>query len=119
LLRKNGDGQLTLNTAASTHSTGATTLNDGTLKIGVGKGATYDALGTTGAILMNGGTLWLAADAPLAAHTANQVLGDSTVILDRASGGAGITHTLGTLTALGTCRLTVLGGTNVTSGRRG
>jgi len=108
---KQGAGQITMNSAANAARTsGAFTLNAGTAVIG-----SASALGTTGSTLtVNGGTLDVAINSSINAYNTT-VGGSATILSDRASAGAGITHTLGTLT-IGADTLTIAQGANVTSG---
>lgn len=107
---KQNAGQLTLNTA-SARTGGTVTLSAGTMKLGI-----VNALGTTGVPLaLNGGILDLATDATVNAYNVT-VNGNATIASNRATSGAAITHTLGTL-SLGTGdQLNVTVGSNVASG---
>ena len=107
-LTKVGANTLTLSTASS--RTGATTLSAGTLRLGA-----VNALGTTAQTLtLSGGTLDLATSTSVNAYN-TVVSGDSTLRSNRATAGAGVTHTLGTL-ALGAHTLALATGDNVSSG---
>ncbi len=106
---KESGGVLELNTA-SVRTAGTVTVNNGTLSVGAAS-----ALGTTGvAILMNGGTLDLASDVSVNAYNTT-VAGNATIISNRATTGAGITHVLGTLN-IGANTLNINKGANATSG---
>ena len=97
---------------ANTYS-GTTTVNAGTLR-----GTDIASFGSGGIVVNAGGTL------EVGSGTANDTLvnnvtvnGTSTVITDRSTSGAGIQHTMGTLTTTdGTSTITMKGGTNSTSG---
>jgi hypothetical protein len=109
---KQNSGQLTLN-SASTRSSGVTTLTAGTMVLG-----SASALGTTGTTLtLNGGTLDLAISTSVNAYNTT-VSGTTTIVSDLASSGAGITHTLGTL-SIGNFQLNLLVGSNVSRGTAG
>lgn len=109
---KLGSGQLTLNTA-SARTNGTVTLSAGTMKLG-----NASALGTTGVPLqLNGGTLDLSTDASVNAYNTT-VGGSVTVVSNRATSGAAITHTLGTL-SIGNFQLTASYGANISSGTAG
>src|SRR5205814_1984145 len=89
------------------------TLSGGTMKLG-----SASALGTTAVPLqLNGGTLDLATDASVNGYNTT-VGGAVTIISDRATSGAGITHTLGTL-SIGNFQLNTTVGANVSSGTAG
>jgi T5SS/PEP-CTERM-associated repeat protein/autotransporter-associated beta strand protein len=112
---KAGAGQLTLATA-STRSGATTTLSGGTLRL-----ANANALGTAQRTLnLEGGTLHLAANTGSTFNGTNVVLrGDATIVSDRGStNGAGVAHTLGTL-SLGSHTLTATRGALATSGNAG
>jgi len=117
-ITKQNSGTMILGTAANTaRVAGTNTLTDGTLVLG-GTVGTTDALGTAATTLvLNGGTLALATDASVLAHNTT-VGGCMTIASDRATSGAGITHTLGTL-SIGAQTMTVNSGTNVSSGTAG
>jgi fibronectin-binding autotransporter adhesin len=109
---KQNSGQLTLNTASS-RTAGTVTLTAGTLVLG-----STSALGTTGvALALNGGVLDLQTDASVNAYNVT-VAGTPTIASDRATAGAGITHTLGTL-SIGNYTINLNVGTNVSSGTAG
>ena len=114
-LTKSGSGTLVLSSAGN-RTAGATTLSDGTLVLGAAA-----ALGTSAAapLSLNGGSLDLAADTGTTfTATAVTVAGNTTVVSDRATAGAGVTHTIGTL-AIGAETLSVAAGGQVTSGTAG
>ena len=71
-----------------------------------------------GTLDLQGGFLDLRNDTGLAFNRNTTVNGNSTIIAERATAGAGVTHTLGTLNMNGAFTLTVRG-TNVTSGTAG
>ncbi len=109
---KQNSGQLNLN-SASARISGTVTVSGGTLRLG-----NVSALGTVAVPLqLNGGTLDLATDASVNAYNVT-VGGSSSVTSNRASSGAAITHTLGTL-SIGNFQLTSSYGTNNTSGTAG
>ncbi len=93
--------------------TGATVVNSGILQATSNAGA----LGA-GALTMGGGTLELANDTGLSFGRATTVTSTSTIVSDRLTAGAGVTHTLGTL-SIGAQTLNVDAGANVTSGTAG
>src|SRR5262249_13747566 len=106
--------------------TGGTSVTAGTLTL-----ANTAALGAAGAaVTMSGGSLDLATNTSVNAYnlTLNSntsvnaynltLNGSASVVSDRATAGAGITHTLGTLTMNG-ATLAALTGSNVTSGTAG
>jgi fibronectin-binding autotransporter adhesin len=104
---KQGNGLLILNTA-SARTSGTVTLSAGSLRLGIA-----NALGTAGvAMVLNGGELDLASNTSVNAHPVT-VGGDATIITNRATAGAGITHTLGTL-SIGLFQLNSNYGSNVT-----
>lgn len=110
---KQNSGQLTLNTA-SARTGGTVTLSAGTMKLGI-----VNALGTTGVPLaLNGGILDLATDATVNAYNVT-VNGNATIASNRATSGAAITHTLGTLSIGAGDQLNVTVGSNITSGTAG
>ncbi len=111
-LTKVGAGTLTLN-GASTRSAGNTSVETGTLKLG-----STTALGTTATpLLLKGGTLDLATDSSVNAYNTT-VSATSTITAERATAGAGVTHTLGTLSINGST-LTVNTAATATSGTSG
>lgn len=120
-LTKAGTGTLVLN-AASSRASGQTILSAGTLKLG-----SPSALGTTGTTLNfptaspGSVTLDLATDSSVNAY--NSTYASSavvTIVSDRATPGAGITHTLGNGTPQGgSALLKISPGANVTSGIAG
>ncbi|HRI23700.1 MAG TPA: T9SS type A sorting domain-containing protein, partial [Ferruginibacter sp.] len=104
---KQGNGLMTLNTA-SARTGGTVTINTGSIRLG-----NVSALGTAAVpVVMNAGSgLNLATDATVNAHNVT-VNGDASIFSNRATSGAGITHTLGTL-SIGNSRLTIYYGNNV------
>ncbi len=109
---KNSSGILTLS-GANTYS-GGTALNTGTL------------IAQTNAAALGTGTVTLAAStilnlqADTATNFANNIIisGNSNIVSNRVTAGAGVTHTLGTL-SIGAQTLTVSAGANVSSGTAG
>lgn len=111
-LQKEGLGTLILD-ADNTGLTGNVVLSSGTL---VASGQAK-ALGV-GQLRLIGGQLTLQGDAGLAFGNNTVVLGPVTVASDRVSPGAGVTHSLGTL-SIGGQTLSAVAGPNVTSGTAG
>ncbi len=112
-LTMNGAGTTVL--SANNTMTGPVTVNSGTLRAT----GNANALGTGAATLsLAGGNLEIANDSGLNLARATTVTGDTTVTTNRLTAGAGVTHTLGTLSLSGNT-LTVAGGANVTSGTAG
>ncbi|WP_395736335.1 beta strand repeat-containing protein [Prosthecobacter sp.] len=117
LLTKLGSGTLTVIDSTTTSGrTGTTEIDAGTLRV---QAATAIAPIGTGAYALNGGTLSLGFDVTNVMTNVVNVLSDSTIIADRASGGPGGTVlTLSTLT-IGGNTLTLQAGSNVSSGTIG
>lgn len=116
-LTKSGAGTLTLNAANSLAGTGGIAIDGGTLVV-----ANTAALSTTRTITLsaNGaGTLRLATDTSVAALPVTTSSSNaSTLISDRATAGAGITHVLGAA-SFGNNTISITAGANVTSGTAG
>lgn len=111
-ITKDGPGLLVLN--GTNTFTGGAALLEGTLRA-----TTSGALGT-GPLTLVGGELQLAADANTTFGRPTTVAGDTTIIVDRLLAGAGVTHTLNTLSwSGGNHTLNVQKGSNVTSGTVG
>ncbi len=110
-LTKSGEGSLTLS-GVNTFN-GGVILNAGTLRATT----SASALGA-GTLTVNGGNLQLANDTGLSFNR-NTTVGASTPITsDRLTAGAGVGHTLGTL-SIGAQTLTLAAGSFVTSGTAG
>lgn len=110
-LVKSGAGTLVLS-GTNTYA-GPTFVNGGILRAT----STASALGA-GTLSLAGGELQLANDTALNFGRNTTVTGDARLTTDRLTAGAGVTHTLGTL-SIGAQRLTIAGGSNVTSGAAG
>lgn len=115
LLTKFGTGTLTFISTATSARTGTNQIDEGTLRI---QALTAIAPVGTGTMAMNGGTLSLGFNASGTVGGAVNVLAGSTIIVDRATGGAGTTMTMGAV-IIGGSTLTVKAGDNVTSGTAG
>jgi autotransporter-associated beta strand protein len=112
-LAKTGTGTLVLSGANT--FTGALTLNAGILRATT----SVSALGTGVATLtLAGGELQLANDTALNFARNATITASTQITSDRLTAGAGVTHTLGTL-SMGAQTLTVAAGSNVTSGIAG
>jgi len=109
-LTKDGSGLVTLS-GESTYS-GGTTITEGTLRA-----TSVSALGADG-LTLNGGNLELANDTGLNFGRNTLLQQSATIFSDRLTAGAGVTHTLGTL-SIGGQTLNVERGANVTSGTAG
>lgn len=110
----NGTGRLILNQANALFD--RITITSGT----VVATANAAALGTTSNIYLNGGTLSLQNDAPLAFGRPMFMPVASTLVSDRITPGAGVTHTMGDFTLQsGVALVTVNAGANITSGLAG
>ena len=114
-LTKTGAGTLTLSSTTTTR-TGSLTVNAGTLR---GAANSANVFGSSAATLvLNGGNLELANDTGLSYSRNTTVSANTTVTSDRLTSGAGVTHTLGTL-SIGAKSLQLSSGSNATSGTRG
>ncbi|MGC3968968.1 MAG: autotransporter-associated beta strand repeat-containing protein [Pirellulales bacterium] len=117
LLTKIGVGTLTIQSTATSARTGVNQIDGGTLRL---QATTNITPVGTGAFTLNGGTLSLGFDIANATITgAINVIANSTIVVDRNTPGAGFsavpTITLGALN-IGGSTLTVVPGSNVTSG---
>ncbi|MBK9531288.1 MAG: autotransporter-associated beta strand repeat-containing protein [Chitinophagaceae bacterium] len=110
---KQGDGLMILNTA-SVRTSGTVTINTGSVRLG-----SVSALGTAAVpVVMNAGSgLNLAINTTVNAHPLT-INGNAIIVSNRSTAGAGITHTLGTL-SIGNSTLTVLFGDNVDNSAAG
>ena len=106
-LIKAGAGRLDLS-GANTYS-GATTLSAGTLRATTNP----SALGL-GALTLGAGTLELAGDSDIGFGNSASITASSTIKVDRLTSGAGVTHSLGSLST-GTFALSVQPGSLVSS----
>jgi len=111
LTKATGTGTLVLSNNSNSYG-GGTTLSAGTLQVGA-----VGALGS-GSVTLNGGTLDLATDNSVNAYNTT-IGGTVTIASDRASSGAGITHTLGTLSIAAGDTLNLTKGANVSSSTAG
>ena len=112
-LVKRGPGTLAIR-AANTGFLGTLRIEQGTVSFN-NSANVIGASGTPATIQLAGGTLSLDDDTART-YTANVVVADSsTLVINRASAGAAVTQTLGTL-SIGDQTLTIRGGPNVTSG---
>ncbi|MFY7874518.1 MAG: autotransporter-associated beta strand repeat-containing protein, partial [Pirellula sp.] len=110
-LTKSGTGTLAL--SATNTLTGAVVVSAGTLRAQ----SVVGALGA-GSLTLSGGTLQLSNDTGLNFARNTTVNGNTSITSDRLGAGAGVTHTLGTL-SIGAQTLTVNRGANATSGTGG
>lgn len=101
-------GVLTL--ANANTYTGGTTITGGTIRT-----TNTAALGAAALVTLNGGTLQLATDTSLSSKNVS-VTASSTIILDRATVGGGISTSLGNVSFGSNFTLTVNKGANVASG---
>ena len=111
-LNKTGSGTLTL--SGTSNYSGATNLSGS----GILRATSASSLGSGTLLTISGGTLELANDADLALNRITTVSGAGTIKSDRATSGAGLTQTLGTL-SIGANTLTIDKGSNVSSGTAG
>ena len=117
LLTKTGTGTLTVTSLNASTRSGTNQIDEGILRL---QATTAITTVGTGAMALNGGTLSLGFNASGTVGGVVNLLSSSTIIVDRASSGAGgITLTLGALTVGGSSTLTVKAGDNVTSGSIG
>ncbi len=113
-LTYSGTGTLTL--AGTNTYSGTTTLSSGTIKVT----STTTGLGT-GDLALSGGTLLLQAatnGAAVSVPNNTNITGNTTIITDAATAGAGNTYTLGTL-GIGANTLNITAGSHATSGTAG
>ena len=99
-LIKTGLGSLVVQNA-NTGFSGTLQINQGTVEL-------RNAQSTVGGIILNGGTLALAANASTNFNNQLNLLTSSTINVDRLSGTGGVTHSTGSL-SLGASTLTVTG----------
>jgi autotransporter-associated beta strand protein len=112
-LTKIGSGKLVLSGANT--FTGGVIVSAGTLRAQ----GNANALGTGVATLsISGGRLELANDSALGFNRNTTISGNATIVSDRVNAGAGVTHTLGTLSIGGNTLSTAMGA-NVNSGTAG
>ena len=118
-MTKQNSGTLTLNATSSRGAVSDTfNITGGTAVFAGPVNSTDDSIGRTGVTLgLSGGTLDLASDVSVIAHPTT-VSGNTIIQSDVATTGAGITHTLGTL-SIAANNLTVAAGANVASGTAG
>ena len=108
-LLKTGPGTVVLN--GSNTYTGATTVSQGKLRV-----TNTAGMGAAGnAVSLGGGTLELATDSAVSSKNLT-LSASSTIILDRATPGAGFSTSFGGITFGDSHTLTVVKGANVTSG---
>ncbi len=116
-----GAGAMTKSTAGLVTLTGANTFSGGTTISGgtLRAEGNASALGT-GNVSVGAGVLQLAGDTPLVFNNNTIITGGTgnAIVVDRVTSGAGVTHTLGTL-SIGNVTSTVSLGSNVTSGTAG
>ena len=131
-----GSGSVTLSSIIGTNVTGVTqdsssseliisgantftsgvTLNTGTITVTAGSQNTLGAGNST--LSINGGVLNLNASGSLSYSRNTTIAGNTKIISNNSTAGAGATYTLGTL-SIGANTLTVEGGSNVNSGTAG
>jgi autotransporter-associated beta strand protein len=109
LLTKVGANTLTLN--APTTRAGGTQIDAGIVKLGSSTG--LSAIEQT--VTLNGGGLQLATDSSVGTYPV-VVAASSVIISDRATSGAGIVHTLGSLDLANASTLSIAAGANVSDG---
>jgi autotransporter-associated beta strand protein len=112
-LTKSGSGTLTL--SAANTLTGGLAINSGTLT-GTVAGAMGTASNTVTFGGSGGGVLNLQAAATPYTALLNVASANGTILINPATSGAGVTHTIGATTLGGGYQLTVQGGSNVASG---
>lgn len=113
LLTKFGAGTLTVTSVAASARSGTNQIDEGILRL---QALTAMTVVGTGSMAMNGGTLSLGFDTSGTVGGAVNVLADSTIIIDRATTGAGSTTLSMGAVIIGGNTLTVQAGSNVTSG---
>ncbi|NDG71091.1 MAG: hypothetical protein EBY32_07245, partial [Proteobacteria bacterium] len=113
VLTKSGSGTLTLSNANTL--TGGLAINSGTLT-GTVAGAMGTASNTVTFGGSGGGVLNLQAAATTYTALLNAASANGTILINPATSGAGVTHTIGATTLGGGYQLTVQGGSNVASG---
>ncbi len=113
-LIKLGTNTLTLSGAST--FTGGTTITAGTV---IAKTSSTALGAATGSLRLNGGTMDIQYNSTTSISAYNTTVGgDVTIISDKATSSAGVTHTLGTL-SIGANTLTVTKGSLVASGTAG
>ena len=113
LLTKFGAGTLTVTSVAASARSGTNQIDEGILRL---QALTAMTVVGTGSMAMNGGTLSLGFDTSGTVGGAVNVLADSTIIIDRATTGAGSTTLSLGAVIIGGNTLTVQAGSKVTSG---
>lgn len=111
---KEGSGRWVLS-GNSSALTGGVTVNAGTLRAETSANSLGGGAAT---LILGGGTLELANNTALSFNRNTTVSGNATIKSDRISAGAGVTHTLGTL-SIGSNTLTIERGSLATSGTGG
>ncbi|MHB1079001.1 MAG: autotransporter-associated beta strand repeat-containing protein [Prosthecobacter sp.] len=116
LLTKFGANTLTVTSVTASARSGTNQIDEGILRL---QALTAMTVVGTGSMAMNGGTLSLGFDTSGTVGGAVNILADSTIIIDRATAGAGSTTLALGAVIIGGNTLTVKAGSNVTSGTIG